>query len=250
MILSIATRELRGLFLSPLAWTLSAVVQFILAWLFLMLVEEFLTLQSQLLGLEGALGVSDLVVAPLLRVAAWLLLLITPLLTMRLLSEERRSHTLGLLLSAPVASYEIVLGKYLGLLTFLLLLVMLIALMPLSLLVGSTLDLGKLSTGLLGLLLLLGSFSAAGCYCSTRSAQPITAAVVTFGLLLWLSIIDAAGDGTREVSSVFAYLSLWRHYDALLTGLISSADIIYYLLSIVAFLGLSVRCLNNERRLH
>lgn len=250
MMLTIAARELRGLFLSPLAWTLLAVVQLVLAWLFLVLVEEFLTLQSPLLGLEGALGVSDLVVAPLLRVAAWLLLLITPLLTMRLLSEERRNRTLGLLLSAPVASYEIVLGKYLGLLTFLLLLVMLIALMPLSLLVGSKLDLGKLAAGLLGLLLLLGSFSAAGCYCSTRSAQPVTAAVATFGLLLWLSVIDAAGDGTREISSVFAYLSLWRHYDVLLTGLISSADIIYYLLFIVAFLGLSVRRLDNERRLH
>ena len=250
MILTIAARELRGLFLSPLAWTLLAVVQLVLGWLFLVLIEEFLTLQSPLLGREGALGVSDLVVAPLLRVAGWLLLLITPLLTMRLLSEERRNRTLGLLLSAPVASYEIVLGKYVGLLTFLLLLVMLIALMPLSLLMGSQLDLGKLAAGLLGLLLLLGSFSAAGCYCSTRSAQPATAVVATFGLLLCLSIIDVAGDGTREISNLFAYLSLWRHYDVLLTGLISSADIIYYLLFILVFLGLTVRRLDNERRLH
>ena len=140
------------------AWCL-----FILAWVFLLLVEEFQGLQSQLLGLSGA-GVSDLIAAPLLRLAAWILLLVTPLLSMRLISEERRSHSLSLLFSAPLAMYEIVLGKYLGLLAFLSLLVVLIALMPLSLLAGTALDLGKLAAGLLGLWLLAASFAAAGLY--------------------------------------------------------------------------------------
>jgi ABC-2 type transport system permease protein len=250
MIFTIAARELRGLFLSPLAWSLLAVIQFILAWIFLVLVEDFLALQSQLLGLEGAPGVTDLVAAPLLHAAAWILLLVTPLLTMRLVSEERRSRTLPLLLSAPLAMHEIVLGKYLGVLAFLMILVVLIALMPLSLSIGTDLDLGKLLAGLSGLSLLLGSFAAAGLYVSTLSTQPAVAAILTFGLLLLLWIIDAAGAPQQEVSSLFAYLSLLRHYEALLKGLFNSADVAYYFLFILTFLGLTIRRLDNERLQH
>ncbi len=245
MILVIATRELRALFLSPLAWTLLGLVLFILAWVFLLLVEEFQGLQSQLLGLSGA-GVSDLIAAPLLRLAAWILLLVTPLLSMRLISEERRNHSLALLLSAPLAMYEIVLGKYLGLLVFLSLLVVLIALMPLSLLAGTALDLGKLAAGLLGLWLLVASFAAVGLYLSTVSEQPAVAAVSTLGLLLLLWLLDSAGGP----ENVFAYLSLLRHYDALLRGFFNSADVIYYLLFIITFLGLAVRRLDNQRLQH
>jgi ABC-2 type transport system permease protein len=250
MILTIAGREWRGLFLSPLAWTLLAVVQFILTWIFLILIEDFMQQQSQWLGLEGAPGVTDLVVAPLWRVAGWLLLLLTPLLTMRLISEERRRRTLDLLLSAPLATHEIVLGKYLGLLGFLLLLIALIALLPLSLLAGSALDPGKLLAGLLGLVLLVGSFAAAGLYLSTLTAQPAAAAVATFGLLLLLWIIDAAGETRQESGGLFAYLSLFRHYHALLLGLFNSADVAYYLLFSSTFLGLAIRRLDNQRWLH
>ena len=121
MIRLIAAREWRGLFLSPLAWTLLAVTQALLAWIFIILVNDFQNAQGRLAGLEHVpAGVTDLVVAPLFRVTAWALLLLTPLLTMRLFSEERRTGTLDLLLSAPVSASQIVLGKYLGVLAFLL----------------------------------------------------------------------------------------------------------------------------------
>ncbi|MCB0074408.1 MAG: ABC transporter permease subunit, partial [Caldilineaceae bacterium] len=128
MIFAITARELRGFFLSPLAWTLLAVVQGLLAWIFLVLVDDFRDLQGRLAALDNAPGVTDLVAAPLFRVAAWMLLLLVPLLTMRLLSEERRTGTLDLLLSAPVGSAAIVLGKYLGAMLFLSSMIALIAL--------------------------------------------------------------------------------------------------------------------------
>ena len=103
MIGVIAAREWRGLFLSPLAWTLLAVTQTLLAWIFIILVNDFQNMQGQLAGLEHAPGVTDLVIAPLFRVAAWALLLPTPLLTMRLFSEERRTGTLDLLLSSEAS---------------------------------------------------------------------------------------------------------------------------------------------------
>lgn len=248
MIFTIAARELRSLFLSPLAWTLLAVAQGLLAWIFLILMNDFRELQGRLVGLDNAPGVTDLVAAPLLRVAAWVLLLLTPLLTMRLFSEERRSRTLDLLLAAPVGASAIVLGKYLGVLTFLLSGVALVALMPLSLAAGATLDFGKLLAGLLGLSLLVASFAAAGLYLSTLTAQPVAAAAATLGLLSLLWTVDATGIGQETTGgSLFGYLSLLRHTDALLLGLFDSADVAYYLLFSMAFLGLAIRRLADGR---
>ncbi len=243
MIFAITARELRSFFLSPLAWTLLAVVQGLLAWIFLVLVDDFRDLQGRLAALDNAPGVTDLVAAPLFRVAAWMLLLLVPLLTMRLLSEERRTGTLDLLLSAPA----IVFGKYLGAMLFLSSMIALIALMPLALAIGAPLDFGKLLAGLLGLILLASSFTAAGLYLSACTNQPVLAAVATFGLLLLLWIIDAAGTGHKTADNLFAYLSLPRHYDALLLGLFNSADVIYYLLFIAVFLGLTIRRLDDMR---
>jgi ABC-2 type transport system permease protein len=243
MILTIAARELRGLFLSPLAWTLLAAAQALLAWIFALLTQDFRELQGRLAGLENAPGVTDLIAAPLFRVAAWGLLLLTPLLTMRLFSEERRARTLDLLLSAPVGTATVVLGKYLGVVLFLWMVVGLAALMPLALAAGATLDFGKLGAGTLGLGLLAASFAAAGLYLSTLTAQPAAAATATFGLLLGLWIADA-----RESSGkLLGYLSPLRHYDALLLGLFNSADVAYYLLFSAAFLGLAIRHLDDLR---
>jgi ABC-2 type transport system permease protein len=250
MIWTLAGREWRRLFLSPLAWTLLAVVQAMLAWLFLLLIEDYLKVQARLVGVAGGPGVTDLVAAPLFKVAGWLLLSITPLLTMRTFSEERRQGTLALLYSAPLGMAEIVLGKYLALLGFLLIQLLLLALLPLSLLAGADLDLGKLLAGWLGLGLLTGSFMAAGLYCSTLTTQPATAAITTFGLLLLFWIVDLAGQNDETSRGLFGYLSLVRHFDPLLLGVCNSADVAYYLLFSTTFLVLACRRLNNQRLYH
>jgi ABC-2 type transport system permease protein len=250
MLLTIAGRELRSLFLSPLAWAILATVQFIIAYLFLSQVDAYLMVQPRLAAVEGAPGVTDLVIAPMLGNAAIILLLITPMITMRVLSEERRNRTISLLFSAPVSMTEIILGKYLGVLGFFLILLAMIALMPLSLLAGTELDLGKLATGLLGLTLLLAAFSAIGLFMSALTDQPTIAAISTFGLLLLLWIIDWAGNSEARASGLFAYLSMLRHYETLLKGLLNSTDIIYYLLVTILFLGLSIRRLDADRLQH
>ena len=250
MIFTIAGRELRSLFLSPLAWSILGVMQFIYAYLFLSQVETFMALQSRLATLEGAPGVVDIVVAPLFANAAVLLLLITPLITMRVLSEERRNRTLSLLFSAPISMTEIIIGKYLGVLSFILILIGMLALMPLSLLVGTDLDLGKLAAGLLGLTLVVSAFTAIGIFMSSLTEQPTVAAITTFGLLLLLWILDWAGNSGAPASGLLGYLSVLNHYEPLLKGLFSSVDVIYYLLLIVLFLGFSIRRLDADRLQH
>jgi ABC-2 type transport system permease protein len=246
MVFNIALRELRGLFLSPLAWAILAVTQGILAFQFLSHIEYFIELQPQLAAIDGAPGIADLIIAPLYADAAIVLLLITPLVTMRVLSEERRNRTISLLFSAPVSMTEIVLGKYLGVLAFFLVMLAMLTLMPLSLLTGSALDLGKLSSCVLGLALILAAFSAVGVYMSSLTEQPVIAAVTTFGLLLLLLLLDRSSLPGGE-AGVLDYLSLLAHYEPLLKGLFNSTDIIYYLLMIVMSLGFTIRRLDSMR---
>lgn len=247
MILTIARREFQSLFLSPLAWSILAVVQLILAYLFLARVELFMLYQSQLLASDSAPGLTEIIVSDLLGSAAIVLLLVTPLLTMRLVSEERRNRTLSLLFSAPISMTEIVLGKYLGILFFLLVMVAMIALMPLSLLAGGGLDAGLFASSLLGLVLLLAGFAAVGLFMSTLTQHPAVAAISGFGALLLFWILDWTGEGVAGNGSLLAYLSLVNHYKPFLEGIFDSADAIYHLLFIITFLVLSIHRLDADR---
>jgi ABC-2 type transport system permease protein len=247
MISAIASREFRSLFLSPLAWTILAILQFILAFLFLSQVEAFTALQPKLAGIEGAPGLTDIIVAPLFGNAGIILLLVTPLLTMRLICEERRNKTLALLLSAPVSNIDIILGKYLGILGLMLLMIFLITLMPLSLLSGGELDLGKLFANLLALLLLVTAFTATGLFMSCIAGHPTVAAMGTFGILLLLWILDWTTGMEDQRSELFEYLSILRHFQNIQSGLISSADVSYFFLFITGFILLSIRSLDNDR---
>lgn len=244
---AVAARELRSLFFSPLAWTILGVVQLILAYLFLSQIDYYLVLQPKIAGFEAAPGVTDLIIAPFFGNVAVILLLVTPMLTMRLISEERRSQTLNLLFSAPLSMSEIILGKYLGIMVFLLIMIGMLALMPLSLMAGATLDYGKLCAGLMGLILLMGAFSAVGLYMSAIASQPTIAAIGSFGLLLLLWVLDWAGSGSDKGSELFGWLSLLRHFESLLRGVVDSGDVAYFLLIIISFLVLSIRRLDNDR---
>jgi len=247
MILTIAGRELRSLFLSPLAWSLLAVMQFILAWLFLVQMENFTRLQPRLMSLENAPGLTDLIVVPLFGNVAIITLLLVPLLSMRLISEELRSGTFSLLLSAPVSIFRIVLGKYLGLLGMLGVILLMSTMMALSLLAGSELDLGRLAAGLLGLGLVLAAAAAIGLYMSTLSAQPGVAAVGSYGLLLFLWLINLAAGAEGKGSVLFAWIAMPTHFDRLLSGLVRSSDLTYFILCIGICLILAVRRLDALR---
>lgn len=246
MIFTIALRELKTLFLSPLAWTVLGVVQVILALLFLVGVEAVLRNQPQLLAMEGAPGITEIIVSQLFPSAGIVLLLVTPLLTMRLIADERRNRTLPLLFSAPISMAEIVLGKYLGILLFLLLFVVLIALMPLSLLAGGRLDLGLLAASLLGLALTLASFAAIGLFTSTLTHNPIVAAIAAFGISLLFWIADFAGQ-TDVRGSALSYLSLLNHYISFLRGTFDTTAVAYYVLLVGTFLTLGIRRLDADR---
>ncbi len=248
---TIAARELRSLFLSPLAWSILAAVQVIFGLFFALLVYWFLQpeIQASLANDPTAPGLTAVVVRSLLDWIGTVLLFVSPLLTMRLISEERRNRTLPLLLSAPLSMSSIVLGKFLGLMAFFIIMLAMLMLMPLSLLFGGTLDFGQLASGLLGIILLVGALTALGLYISALTPNPTVAAVSTFAafLLLWMfQWTENVIEGQTGVLNL-AYWSITKHYQPLLEGLFSTADVVYYLLFIALFLMLSIYRLDADR---
>ncbi len=247
MIFTIATRELKSLFLSPLAWSILAILQLILAYLFLTQIETFTTFQVELAGIENAPGMTDIIVLPLFANASIILLLVSPLLTMRLVCEERRNKTLSLLLSAPISGTEIILGKFFGILAFLIVVVILVSIMPLSLLLGGELDFGKFFCNIFALLLLISAFASLGLYMSCIASHPTIAAMCSFGLLLLLWILDWTAGLKGQGSDLLHYLSILKHFQHIQTGLLSTVDISYFLLFSSTFLILSIRRLESDR---
>jgi len=247
MIGVIARREATSLFRAPLAWSLLAVTQFVLAYQFLAQIETYLAFADKLRAMPEPPGVSEVVVTPTMGVAAMLLMFLVPVITMGSLSGERRAGTLTLLYSSPVTSTEIVLGKFFGVWALLGVLWIAIALMPLTLLWGAPLDLGVYACGLFALLLLMAAYSAVGLMFSALFAQPALAAVMSFGVLTGLWLIDWAtrigGEG-----GVFTYLSSLTHFQRLASGLVDSADVTYFLIITAAALAAAVWRLDGDRR--
>jgi len=163
---------------------------------------------------------------------------------MRLLAEERRNHTLTLLISAPVSMTDIVLGKFLGLMVFFLAVITLIVALSISLRLGGALDFGLLLSNTLGLFLVTACFSALGLYISSLTVQPVIAAIGTLGVLLGLWMINLAAS---ETDGWLQYFSLLKHFEQFNQGLIDTLSIAYFILFIVTFLVLTIRRLDGER---
>ena len=119
MIRTIIAKELRSLFASPLAWVVLAFLQVILALIFLTRLNFFIINQAQLARIPNAEGLTETAVLPMFGISSILLMMAVPLLTMRLIAEERRNKTMTMLLSAPVSMTQIVLGKFLATIIFL-----------------------------------------------------------------------------------------------------------------------------------
>jgi len=244
MILTIANKEFRTLFSLPSTWLILGALQFIFAWFFLARLDAYLQIQPQLAMVANAPGVTLSVAAPLFGTLALVLMMLIPLFTMRLLAEERRNQTLVLLLAAPVSSSHIVIGKFLGLLLFLTLIIICSTLMLSVLGFGTHLDFGLLLTNAIGLWLLTASYTAMGLYLSALTKQPIVAAMSAMALSFGLWLIDI---GSVDGGNNLLTLSPSTHAHGMNAGLMLSADLIYFVLFIATFLLLTIRRVNNNR---
>ena len=244
MALTIAGNELRRLLLTPLAWFCLAMVQFIVTVSCFTLADQY---QKSIANFVNN-GLTATVVAVTLLNAGLLLFLVTPLLTMRTISEERRSGTLALLLSAPLTVRSIIMGKYLGMCGFYLIMLLILVLTPLGIGLGTRLDYGLLAAALLGLILQSGSYVAIGLFISTLTRQPAMAALLCFvALFLFWFMHVLGGNAGANWAAIMNYLSMRHHLNAFLTGLFSTSDVIYFLLLSMLFILLSILRLDALR---
>lgn len=246
MIGVIARHELKRLALSPLAWGLAAAWQLLSSLFFNAYVSSFLQTQS---SARGHGSVTAQIVAPTFGTVSLLLLLLLPLLAMNSLAGERRAGSLLLLQTAPVSPAQIIAGKYLGLLGYITLVLALLMAQPLSLLLAGPLDVGQTLLAAGGLWLIAAAISAVALAASAWCRQSAAAAGLALALLLPLWLIESA---TLQVSGWARFavetFSLLGHYRSLREGLIDSADVLYYLLLVLAALALARAGLVRETR--
>jgi ABC-2 type transport system permease protein len=245
MILSIARKELKSMFASPMGWIILALLMFAFGTHFLNGVNNYFEVMSGSIRPAERTGVTQFVGQTVYGLASFIMFFAVPLLSMRLISEERRNLTLPFLLSAPLSITEIVVGKFVGLLAFLSILIVYVAVMLFTLNIWSDIDFGYILSNSLGLFLLVASFSALGLYVSSLTAQPVVAAIITFIALFALMILDRFFAG--DPSSTLAQLSFMKHFQSFAGGLIDTADIAYFLLFIATFLILTIRRLDADR---
>jgi ABC-2 type transport system permease protein len=243
IIIIIARKELRSLFAAPSTWLILAALQFIFTLLFLSRMNAYLQVQAQLTQLSSPPGATLIVAAPMFETLALILLMLIPIFTMRLIAEERRYQTLILLKSAPISSAEIVLGKFIGLLTFLSLIIIACSTLVMTLALGTPVDYGLLLLNVLGLLLLAASYTALGLYFSALAAQPAVAAISTVAVLFALGLLTGI---SPDSSIAFDVISPTRHFRSFNNGLFNSTDLIFFLLFTITFVLLTWHKLKNE----
>ena len=248
---AIALREFKNFFISPLGWIILAAAQGIISFQYIARIADYIfDYQPKLAKLSNPPGVTDLVGVYTIANTAELLLIIMPIVTMHAFSMERRNQSLTLLRSAPISITEMVLGKFIGIFAFSMIIVLQLAIMIFTLEVGTSLDIGKIASGLIGLTLVIAAWTAAGIYFSSLTKSPSTAAIVTIALLMILWKLEWGAESSDYVVALFAYLSVPNHFGPMVMGIIQSVDVCYFILFTALFLVLTIRRFDAERLRH
>ena len=180
--------------------------------------------------------------------ASFILILLAPAITMRLMAEEQKLGTIELLLTSPVRDWEVVLGKFLASLTFFLVTLALTLYYVLLLYVYGDPDSGPVWSGYLGLILYGATALSIGLLTSSLTNNQMVALVVGFGILLILFVIDLASGLVDGVgSTILTEVGLRAHLDDFSRGVVDTTDIVYYVTVIAIFLFLTVRALETRR---
>ncbi|MCU0573792.1 MAG: ABC transporter permease subunit [Syntrophobacteraceae bacterium] len=248
---AIYRKELYSLFASPIFYVVAGVFLIITGYFFYNLVAYYGIVSFQASQNPMAmkqLNVTNMVVSPFFGDVSIVLLLISPLLTMRLYAEERKSGTIELLFTYPVSDLTTLLAKFAG--VFSAFLVILAGTLPGMILLGYVGDPNwkALLCGYLGTALLGGAFLALGLFTSALTQNQIVAAVLAFGALLMFWIIGWVKNLVGEGMGRFVeYISVTRHFESFTKGVLDSRDLIYYLLFIVLFLFFTLRQMESYR---
>jgi gliding motility-associated transport system permease protein len=251
-VVAMAGRELRAAFSNPLAYVVIAVFALVASIFFYLLMTSFAFYSAQMAGGPGApnMSVDEQIVAPLFGNMSVVLLFVVPLLTMRLMAEEKRQGTMELLLTSPISAFQLVLGKFLGALGVIA--GMFVLTLPCFVVLAqkSDPDWRVIACGFLGILLLAAAFLAIGLFTSSLTENQIIAGVLALGINLTLWIVGwfaEVGGGGGGASELIRYLALMQHVDDFSKGIFDTSHLVYLLSVTGMALFLSFRAVESQR---
>ncbi|MCH8055549.1 MAG: ABC transporter permease [Deltaproteobacteria bacterium] len=249
----IAGKDIRSLFASPIAYVVLTGFLLLGGWFFFNLLFRFnylLTLYTSFQSFQGiqSLNLNEQVIAPLLHNLTIILVIMVPIITMRTFAEEKRNGTYELLLTSPLTVTQIVIGKFLGSLFFILVMILLTGVYPAILLFYGNPELGILASGYLGLFLLGVVFVSVGILTSSLTENQIVAAVSCFVILLLLYVLSWPAETTgAALGEILKYLSVIEHFSEMVKGIIDTKNLIYFFTVICLSLFLTHRSVEASR---
>jgi len=223
---TIARRELKALFDQPIAYILLVVFTGVNALLFFREVELYNAASLR----------------PMLDFLPWLLLFLVPAVTMRALAEDLRSGTLEVVLSQPVTELELLLGKYCGQVSFLLIALAITLTVPLGLALGTAPELGVVVAQYVGAALLVAGLAAVGVWASSVSQNQITAFIVgvfVMFLLIFVGLDQLLVGLPPRLGAIAGALGVLSHFTQLARGVIDLRDALYFVTLAALFLVLA-----------
>jgi ABC-2 type transport system permease protein len=253
-VLTIIDKELRSYFVSPIAYVVLTGFLLLGGWFFFNLLSRFNFLLSLYSSFQSnpdmlnRLNLNDFVISPLMHNLSIVLVILVPMITMRGFAEEKKSGTYELLLTSPLRTGEIVLGKFFASFLFMLIMIALTGVYPVILMYYGNPEVGVMLSGYLGLLLLATTFVAVGLLTSSFTENQIIAAVSGLVALLLLYIIAWPADTAGEtLGPLLRYLSVTEHFGEMVKGLIDTKDLVYFLTVITLSLFLTQRSVESVR---
>lgn len=248
----IAGKDLRNMFMSPLFYVVAGICSLIWYLMFVTRISEFIFQTSmQMVQGQGQDGIPlhFFLFFPHLSLVNLIMIFAVAAITMRLFTEEKRNRTFDLLLTAPVTSLEIVLGKLIaGVLTAWALLAI-AAIYPLSLAFFANLDWGPLASAFLGVALLSAGYVAVGMFSSSLTQSAVISIILSLimSVLLWFvgALADRSSSPTEK--DIIEHLSVGEHLQNFMKGNLSVAGFVFFLSLIFLFSFLTRQVVESNR---
>ena len=248
----IGVKDFKTYFISPIGYLVISSYIFVIGYMFYMrliffLNQKMMSAQYAQYGQTMDVSLNDAIIKPVYGSMNLIMLFVIPLITMRLLSEEKKQKTMELLLTSPISHFEIVAGKFLSAMLLIGVTFAFTIAYPVILYIGGNPDMGQVFTMYLGLLCVSACYIAIGLFWSSMTENQIISAVLTFISLLFMWIIDWSAQALGStLGDVTGYLSIIRHFDSFFDGTINSKDVVYYLS--FTFFGLFLSYLGIESK--
>lgn len=252
--IAICKKEFISYFYSPIAYVVITMFLILSGYFFQSSLGQYVELTIYVMQNQydvyarNFLNFTEGIFRPLFGTTNIVMLLMMPLLTMRLLSEEKKNGTFELLLTYPIRDIETVLGKFAACFLVFAIMLGLTLIYPFFLSFFGPIEIGPLFSNYLGLCLMGGAFIAFGMLTSSLTSNQIVAAVLSFGALLIFWVIGSSAEAAGPVlGGILRHLSLLEHFENFSKGILDSRDIIYYLNFTVFCLFLTLRSLESNK---